>query len=87
MRFVSAQASACCNAATRGANRACGQRKRLNAPCKIFYTIVTRRGIVGALLAGMIAARGSTGFHRAGFIASIVGAMVLIFLGRMLNLG
>ena len=44
-------------------------------------------GIAGSLLAGMITARGSSGFHRAGFIASIVGAMVLIFLGRMLNLG
>ena len=44
-------------------------------------------GIAGSLLAGMITARGSTGFNRAGFIASIIGAMVLIFLGRMLNLG
>ena len=44
-------------------------------------------GIAGSLLAGMITARGSTGFNRAGFIASIVGAMVLIFLGRVLNLG
>ena len=44
-------------------------------------------GIAGSLLAGMITARGSSGFNRAGLIASIVGAMVLIFLGRMLNLG
>jgi uncharacterized membrane protein YeaQ/YmgE (transglycosylase-associated protein family) len=48
-------------------------------------------GIAGSLLAGMVTARGSLsrsgGFHRAGFIASIIGAMVLIFLGRMLNLG
>ena len=48
-------------------------------------------GIAGSLLAGVITTRGrggmSGGFHRAGFIASIVGAMVLIFLGRMLNLG
>ena len=46
-------------------------------------------GIAGSLLAGLITARGSLsgGFHRAGFIASIIGAMVLIFLGRMLNLG
>ena len=46
-------------------------------------------GIAGSLLAGLITARGnlSGGFHRAGFIASIIGAMVLIFLGRMLNLG
>lgn len=44
-------------------------------------------GIAGSLLAGMLTSRGATGFHRAGFIASIIGAMVLIFLGRMLNLG
>lgn len=46
-------------------------------------------GIAGSLLAGLITARGgmSGGFNRAGFIASILGAMVLIFLGRMLNLG
>ena len=46
-------------------------------------------GIAGSLLAGLITARGnlSGGFHRAGFIASIIGARVLIFLGRMLTLG
>ena len=46
-------------------------------------------GIAGSLLAGVVTSRGSLsgGFHRAGFIASIIGAMVLIFLGRMLNLG
>ena len=44
-------------------------------------------GIAGSLLAGLITAGGATGFHRAGFIASIIGAMVLIFLGRMLHLG
>ena len=48
-------------------------------------------GIAGSLLAGLITARGnlsgSGGLNRAGFIASILGAMVLIFLGRMLNLG
>ena len=44
-------------------------------------------GIAGSLLAGMITARGSSGFNRAGLLASIVGAMVLIFVGRMLNLG
>ena len=44
-------------------------------------------GIAGSLLAGMITSRGSSGLNRAGLIASIVGAMVLIFLGRMLNLG
>ena len=46
-------------------------------------------GIAGSLLAGLITSRGGMqgGFNRAGFIASIIGAMVLIFLGRMLNLG
>ncbi|MFL6779588.1 MAG: GlsB/YeaQ/YmgE family stress response membrane protein [Sphingomicrobium sp.] len=46
-------------------------------------------GIAGSLLAGLITARGSLGggFHRAGFIASIIGAMVLIFLGRTLGWG
>ena len=48
-------------------------------------------GIAGSLLAGLITSRGrlsgSGGFNRAGFIASIIGAMALIFLGRMLNLG
>ena len=46
-------------------------------------------GIAGSLLAGLITARGGVrgDFNRAGFIASILGAMVLIFLGRMLNLG
>ena len=46
-------------------------------------------GIAGSLLAGLITSRGGVrgGFNRAGLIASIVGAMVLIFLGRMLNLG
>lgn len=48
-------------------------------------------GIAGSLLAGLITARGrlsgSGGFNRAGFIASIIGAMALIFLGRMLGWG
>jgi len=44
-------------------------------------------GVAGSLLAGLIASRGASGFHRAGFIASVLGAMALIFLGRLLNLG
>lgn len=44
-------------------------------------------GIAGSLLAGMVTSRGASGFHRAGCLASILGAMVLIFLGRMLHLG
>ncbi len=44
-------------------------------------------GIAGSLLAGLVTSRGAVGFHRAGLIASIIGAMVLIFVGRMLHLG
>ena len=42
-------------------------------------------GIAGSLLAGLVASRGRGGFNRAGCLASILGAMVLIFLGRMLG--
>lgn len=46
-------------------------------------------GIGGSLVAGLIASMGSRrgfseGFHRAGCLASILGAMLLIFLGRHL---
>lgn len=51
----------------------------------LLWTMVL--GIAGSLLAGMVTSRGATGFHRAGFVASIIGAMVLIFLGRALHLG
>lgn len=51
----------------------------------LLWTMVL--GIAGSLLAGLITSRGAVGFHRAGLIASIIGAMVLIFLGRMLHLG
>ena len=44
-------------------------------------------GVAGSLLAGMITSRGATGFHRAGCLASVVGAMALILLGRMLGWG
>lgn len=44
-------------------------------------------GIAGSLLAGLVTSRGATGFHRAGCLASVVGAMVLILLGRMLGWG
>lgn len=42
-------------------------------------------GIAGSLLAGLVVSRGRAGFHRAGCLASIVGAMVLILLGRLLG--
>ncbi len=44
-------------------------------------------GIAGSLLAGFVTSRGSTGFNRAGLLASILGGMVLIFVGRMLHIG
>lgn len=44
-------------------------------------------GIAGSLLAGLIAGRGSfgEGFNRGGCLASVLGAMALIFLGRHLG--
>jgi uncharacterized membrane protein YeaQ/YmgE (transglycosylase-associated protein family) len=41
-------------------------------------------GVGGSLLAGFVASKGSFsgGFNRAGGIASLIGAMVLIFIGR-----
>jgi uncharacterized membrane protein YeaQ/YmgE (transglycosylase-associated protein family) len=39
-------------------------------------------GVGGSLLAGLITNRNREGFHRAGCLASIIGAMLLIFLGR-----
>lgn len=46
-------------------------------------------GVAGSLLAGFVTTRGKMGdgFHMAGWIASIVGAMVLIFAARTLGLG
>jgi uncharacterized membrane protein YeaQ/YmgE (transglycosylase-associated protein family) len=42
-------------------------------------------GVAGSLLAGLVTSRGQSGFHRAGCLASIVGAIVLIFIGRQLG--
>jgi uncharacterized membrane protein YeaQ/YmgE (transglycosylase-associated protein family) len=44
-------------------------------------------GIAGSVLAGLVVSRGSAGFHRAGFFASVVGAMVLILVGHLLHIG
>lgn len=48
-------------------------------------------GVAGSLLAGLITTRGSAkvdgGFNRAGCLASVLGAMALIFLGRMIGWG
>lgn len=42
-------------------------------------------GICGSLLAGFIVSRGQTSFHRAGCLASVLGAMGLILLVRATN--
>jgi uncharacterized membrane protein YeaQ/YmgE (transglycosylase-associated protein family) len=42
-------------------------------------------GVAGSLLAGLVTSRGSSGFNRAGCLASILGAIVLIFIGRLLG--
>jgi len=46
-------------------------------------------GIGGSLLAGLVTTRGryGDGFNRAGCLASILGAIVLIFLGRLIGWG
>jgi uncharacterized membrane protein YeaQ/YmgE (transglycosylase-associated protein family) len=46
-------------------------------------------GIGGSLLAGLITTRGQygEGFHRAGCLVSVIGAMVLIFVGRHFGRG
>lgn len=45
-------------------------------------------GIGGSLLAGLVASRGSGGqFSRAGCLASLLGAIVLIFVGRLIGWG
>ncbi|HUQ14056.1 MAG TPA: GlsB/YeaQ/YmgE family stress response membrane protein [Novosphingobium sp.] len=44
-------------------------------------------GVAGSLLAGLITTRGQAGFHRAGCLASVLGAMALIFIGRALGWG
>lgn len=45
------------------------------------------KGIGGSLLAGLVTSRGRRDFHRAGCLASILGAMALILLGRVLGIG
>ncbi|MFM5932030.1 MAG: GlsB/YeaQ/YmgE family stress response membrane protein [Novosphingobium sp.] len=50
----------------------------------LLWTMVL--GIAGSLLAGMITSRGKAGLHRGGLIASILGAIVLIFVGRQLGI-
>jgi uncharacterized membrane protein YeaQ/YmgE (transglycosylase-associated protein family) len=42
-------------------------------------------GVGGSLLAGLVTSRGASEFNRAGCLASVLGAIVLIFLGRTLG--
>jgi uncharacterized membrane protein YeaQ/YmgE (transglycosylase-associated protein family) len=45
-------------------------------------------GVGGSLLAGLIASRGAgAGFNRAGCLASVLGGMALIFVGRYFGWG
>lgn len=44
-------------------------------------------GIAGSLVAGLVTSRGSRDFNRAGCLASIIGAIALIFIGRALGIG
>jgi len=43
-------------------------------------------GIGGSVVAGLVTTRGQGDFQRGGCLASIIGAIVLIFLGRLLNI-
>ena len=42
-------------------------------------------GIGGSLIAGLLTSRGREGFSRAGCLASVLGAMALIFAGGLLG--
>ncbi|MEO6388395.1 MAG: GlsB/YeaQ/YmgE family stress response membrane protein [Croceibacterium sp.] len=44
-------------------------------------------GVGGSLLAGLVTTRGRREFHRAGCLASILGAMALILAGHLLGIG
>jgi uncharacterized membrane protein YeaQ/YmgE (transglycosylase-associated protein family) len=44
-------------------------------------------GLGGSLLAGLITSRGDKQFSRAGCLASLLGAIALIFLGRLVGIG
>jgi len=44
-------------------------------------------GVGGSLVAGLVTSRGAADFNRAGCLASVIGAMVLILLGRVLGIG
>jgi len=40
-------------------------------------------GIGGSLFAGLLTSRGRSDFHRAGCLASVLGGMALILIGRL----
>lgn len=42
-------------------------------------------GIGGSLAAGLVVTRGRDGFQRAGCLASVLGAMALILLARLID--
>lgn len=42
-------------------------------------------GIGGSLLAGLVTSRGKREFNRAGCFASVLGAMALILIGRLIT--
>jgi uncharacterized membrane protein YeaQ/YmgE (transglycosylase-associated protein family) len=44
-------------------------------------------GIGGSLVAGLATSRGQRDFSRAGCFASVIGAIALIFIGRLLGVG
>jgi len=44
-------------------------------------------GIGGSLVAGLVTSRGRQDFSRAGCLASILGAMALILIGRLIGWG
>ncbi len=56
-----------------------------DVPMSLVATILL--GIGGSLAAGLVTSRGSREFNRAGCLASILGAMALIFLGHTFHIG
>ncbi|MCX7863584.1 MAG: GlsB/YeaQ/YmgE family stress response membrane protein [Novosphingobium sp.] len=44
-------------------------------------------GLGGSLAAGLVTTRGGRQFQRAGCLASVLGAMALIFIGHALGIG
>lgn len=52
---------------------------------EIGWIMTSILGVCGALLAGLVTSRGRRDMHRAGCLASVLGAMALIFLGRLIT--